>query len=106
MKFTEKLETILLSSLGEVPLERFTSDVEPQQVVISSYEVTPLASYVISPSVPGSILEVIIEDGSTNSSQGLCRTVEVEIYLGWFFTFSYWLPHDRDRDRDRYDDNW
>ena len=84
MKLTTKLEIILFSSLGEVPLERFTSDVEPQEVVISSGDVTLLASYVISPSMPGSILEVIIEDGSTNSSQGLCRNVEVEFYLGWF----------------------
>ena len=84
MKLITNLEIILFSSLGEVRLERFTSDVEPQEVVISSDDVTPLASYVISPSLPGSILEVTLEDGSTNLSQGLCRNVEVEIYLGWF----------------------
>ena len=63
---------------------RITAGVETQHVVMSSNEVNPLALYVMKPSMQGSRLEVVIEDCSTNSSQGLCRNVEVEIYLGWF----------------------
>ena len=66
----------------EVHTEQITAGVEPQHVVISSDDVTPLASYVVSSSVQGMWVEVIIEDGSTNSSQmvnnsRLCRNVEV-----------------------------
>ena len=63
---------------------RITAGVETQHVVISSNEVNPLALYVMKPSMPGSRLEVVIEDGSTNSSQGLCRNVEVRYNSGVF----------------------
>ena len=66
-----------------------TAGVEPQQFVISSDDVTPLAFYVIKPSMSGSRLEVIIEDGITNSSQMvnervLCGNVEVRYSIGRF----------------------
>ena len=61
------------------------AEVEPQEVVISSDDVNPLASYLVTSSVQGSIIEVTIEDNSTTSSQELCRNVEVELYLGWFY---------------------
>ena len=68
----------------EAHLERITAVVETRHVVISSNEVNPLALYVMKPSVPGSRLEIVIEDGSTNSSQGLCRNVEVRYNSGVF----------------------
>ena len=79
----------LRSFSEEVHLVQITAGVEPQQFVISSDDVTPLAFYFIKPSMSGSRLEVIIEDGITNSSQMvndrvLCRNVEVRYSIGRF----------------------
>ena len=65
------------------------TDVESQTFIISSDDVSPVASYYIKSSTRGSQLEVIIEDGSTNSSQAaynsrLCRNVEVRHNAGEF----------------------
>ena len=71
----------------EVHFEQITAGVDSQELVISSDDLNPSASYVISSSMRGSRVEVIIEDGSTNSSQAaydyrLCRKVEVLYSLG------------------------
>ena len=78
--FTSKKHLALFSE--EVHLVRITAGVEAQHVVISSDDVNPLALYVMKPSMQGSRLEVVIEEGSTNSSQGLCRNVEVRYNSG------------------------
>ena len=69
----------------EVHLEQITASVEPQEVVISSIDANAAISYAIRSSKPGSRVEVIIEDGSTNSSQGLCHNVEVLYSSGKYY---------------------
>ena len=70
-------------------MEQLMADVESQTYIISSDDVSPVASYSVKSSTLGSRLEVIIEDGSTNSSQAaydyrLCRNVEVQHITGGF----------------------
>ena len=66
-------------------MEQITASVEPQEVVISSNDANPAVSYAIGSSIQGSRVEVIIEDGSTNSSLGLCHNVEVLYSSGKYF---------------------
>ena len=80
----------------EVHFEQITAGVDPQEIVISSDDVTPSAFYTIARSVQGSRVDVVINDGSTNSSQGtynsiLCRKVEVRYSLGGFFKIHFAL---------------
>ena len=64
----------------EVHLEQLMASVETQDVVISSDNVDSVAYYIVKSSIQGSRLEIIIQDGNTNSR--LCRKVTVLYSFG------------------------
>ena len=67
----------------EVHSEQITAGLEPQEIIISLHHVSPVAFYIRS-SKQGTGLEVVIEDDSTDSSQGLCRNVKIRYITGRF----------------------